>query len=68
MTTALDIATIRGVKAVKARVSTANLASRRVLERCGFGQTGQAEAPDGSSQTFLGYRKELVAASALAEH
>ena len=62
--TALDIAAIRGVKTLKARVSTANLASRRVLENCGFGQTGQAEAPNGSSETFIGYRKELVGASA----
>lgn len=57
---ALDIAARRGVKAVQARVSTANPASRRVLEHCGFGQTGQAEAPAGSSETFIGYRKELV--------
>ena len=60
---ALDIAARRGVKALKARVSTANLASRRVLEHCGFGQTGQAEAPTGSSETFIGYRKELVGVS-----
>jgi ribosomal-protein-alanine N-acetyltransferase len=56
---ALDIAGRRGVKAVTARVSTANLASQRVLERCGFDQTGQAEAPDGSSEVFVGYRKDL---------
>ena len=60
---ALDIAATRGVKTLKARVSEANLASRHVLERCGFGQTGPTEAPDGSSQTFIGYRKELVGAS-----
>ena len=57
---ALDIAATRGVKIVQARVSTANLASRRVLQHCGFVQTGQAEAPDGSSEAFIGYRKELV--------
>jgi ribosomal-protein-alanine N-acetyltransferase len=61
--TALDIAATRGVEAVKARVSTANLASRRVLERCGFDHMGQAEAPNGSSQTFIGYRKDLAGAS-----
>ena len=56
---ALDIAARRGVKTLQARVSTANLASRRVLQHCGFVQTGQAEAPDGSAETFIGYRKEL---------
>lgn len=60
---ALDIAAARGVKAVKGRVSTANLASRRVLERCGFDHLGQADAPDGSSETFVGYRKDLVGAA-----
>lgn len=65
--TALDIAARRGVRTVKARVSTANLASRRVLEHCGFDQTGQAESPDGFSETFIGYRKELVGAPD-AEH
>jgi len=59
--TALEIAATRGVKTVKARVSTANRASRRVLEHCGFGQTGQAEAPNGSSEPFIGYRKDLDA-------
>lgn len=58
---ALDIAATRGVKSVKARVSAANLVSRRVLERCGFGQTGPAESPNGSSDPFVGYRKDLVA-------
>jgi len=61
--TALDIAATRGVKAVKARVSTANLASPRVLERCGFDHMGPAEAPNGSSMAFIGYRKELAGAS-----
>jgi ribosomal-protein-alanine N-acetyltransferase len=60
--TALDIAATRGVKTVKARVSTANLASRRVLERCGFSQSGRAEAPTGSAKTFIGYRKDLAGA------
>jgi len=62
--TALDIAAVRGVKTLKARVSAANLASRRVLERCGFAQTGQAEAPNVSFETFIGYRKEIVCAPA----
>lgn len=59
---ALDIAATRGVQTVKARVSVANLASRRVLEHCGFDQTGRIEAPNGSSETFVGYRKDLVSA------
>lgn len=58
--TALDIAATRGVKTVRARVSATNLASRRVLEHCGFDRTGQIEAPNGSSETFIGYRKDLV--------
>ncbi len=62
VTTALDIAAMRGVKTMKARVSTANLASRRVLERCGFSQSGRAEAPTGSAKTFIGYRKDLAGA------
>jgi [ribosomal protein S5]-alanine N-acetyltransferase len=62
--TALEIAATRGVTTVQARVSTANPASRCVLEHCGFDQTGQAEAPNGSSATFIGYRKDLVGASA----
>ncbi len=57
---ALDTAAGLGVQAVTARVSIANLASRRVLEHCGFVQTGQVDAPDGSSDTFLGYRKDLA--------
>lgn len=60
---ALDIAATRGVQTVKARVSTANLPSRRVLERCGFEHTGQTEAPTGQPRTFIGYRKELAGAS-----
>lgn len=57
--TALEIAASIGVKTVKARVSTENLASHRVLQHCGFSQTGQAEAPNGSLKTFIGYRKDL---------
>lgn len=60
---ALDIAATRGVETVKARVSTANLASRRVLEHCDFDQTGQAATPDGASGSFIGYHKDLVAAA-----
>jgi len=56
---ALELAAARGVTTVRARVATANLASQRVLLRCGFRQTGPAEAPAGSPKTFLGYRKEL---------
>ena len=56
---ALEIAATRGVTAVTARASIANVASRRVLERCGFAQTGQAEAPSGSSQVFIRYSKDL---------
>lgn len=56
---ALEIAATRGVRIVKARASMANFASRRVLERCGFVQTGRAEAPSGSSHTFIGYTKHL---------
>lgn len=60
---ALDIAATRGVRTVKARVAIANLASRRVLERCGFAQTGRIAAPSGTSQTFIGYRKDLAGTS-----
>ena len=56
---ALEIAATRGVRTVKARVSISNVGSRRVLERCGFAQTGPTEAPSGWSQTFIGYRKDL---------
>ena len=56
---ALEAAGRRGVRTVQARVSMANVPSRRVLEHCGFGQTGPAEAPDGSSETFVGYRRDL---------
>lgn len=59
VTDALEIAAARGVKTVKARASVANGGSRRVLERCGFAQTGRTEAPDGWSETFIGYRKDL---------
>jgi ribosomal-protein-alanine N-acetyltransferase len=57
--TALDVAAQRGVRTVKARISTENLPSRRLLERCGFAPTGREEAPDGAAGTFDGYRKDL---------
>ena len=56
---ALEIAATRGVRTVKVRVSIANAGSRRVLECCGFAQTGRTEAPSGSSQIFIGYSKDL---------
>ncbi len=56
---ALEIAAARGVTTVKARVSVANPGSRRVLERCGFIQTGPAEAPADASDSFIGYSKDL---------
>ena len=59
VTNALEVAAMRGVRTVMARVSIANVGSRRVLERCGFAHTGRTEAPRGWSQTFIGYRKEL---------
>jgi [ribosomal protein S5]-alanine N-acetyltransferase len=60
VTNALEIAATRGVRTVKARVSIDNVGSRRVLERCGFAQTGRTEAPSGRSQTFIGYGKDLA--------
>ncbi len=57
---ALELAARRGVRTVRARVSTANLPSRRVLERCGFAHTGDAEAPEGASTPFIGYRRDLA--------
>ena len=60
VTAALDLAATRGVRTVKARVSTANLPSRRVLEHCGFEHTGDAEAPEGASTPFIGYRRDLA--------
>ncbi|HEU5043399.1 MAG TPA: GNAT family N-acetyltransferase [Nocardioidaceae bacterium] len=56
---ALEIAATRGVRTVTARASVSNVGSRRVLERCGFTQTGPTEPPSGWSQTFIGYRKDL---------
>jgi ribosomal-protein-alanine N-acetyltransferase len=56
---ALEIAATRGVRTVKARVSISNVGSRRVLEHCGFTETGPTEPPSGWSQTFIGYRKDL---------
>ena len=60
--TALEVAATRGVKTVKARVSTENLASHRVLQHCGFIKTGLAEAPGGSQRSFIGYRRDLRSA------
>ncbi len=57
--TALEIAASTGVAKVKARVSTENLASRGVLQHCGFRETGQADAPNGSLDIFIGYLKDL---------
>lgn len=56
VTLALDLASRHGVQSVYARVSTINLTSQRVLERCGFEPTGRAEPPEVSSKTFIGYR------------
>ncbi|HET8562097.1 MAG TPA: GNAT family N-acetyltransferase [Marmoricola sp.] len=56
---ALGIAAARGVRTVKARAAVANVGSRRVLERCGFVQTGRAEAPGDRSEPFIGYRVDL---------
>lgn len=58
VTTALEVAASHGVTTVKARVSTENLTSHRVLHHCGFEQTGQTEAPN-ASLNFIGYRKDL---------
>lgn len=57
---ALEVAASRGVGSVTARASMANWRSRRVLERCGFEQTGVTGSPDGSSTNFIGYRKDLA--------
>jgi [ribosomal protein S5]-alanine N-acetyltransferase len=59
VTLALELAATRGVRTVLARVSTTNLASQRVLERCGFQPTGPAEPPKGSSRIFIGYRRDI---------
>ncbi|MFC6704200.1 GNAT family N-acetyltransferase [Flexivirga alba] len=56
---ALSEADARGVRTVRARVSTANLASQRVLEHCGFGCEGPVDAPVGVDKEFVGYRKIL---------
>ena len=57
---ALDNAARRGVQRVRARVSTANPGSRRVLERCRFESVGPAEVPDGTSGSFGEYRADLT--------
>lgn len=59
VTGALELAAAHGVRRVRARVATTNPASRRVLEHCGFTLTGPADAPAGSTKSFLGYHKEL---------
>lgn len=53
---ALDRARDRGVHSIMARVAVDNPRSQRVLERCGFTETGPAETPAGSNRTFRGYR------------
>lgn len=59
VTAMLALATERGVRSVRARVATTNLASLRVLERCGFTPTGPTAAPPGSTKTFVGYHRGL---------
>lgn len=59
VTEALEVAATRGVRTVKARVAIANPASHRVLEHCGFARVGRTESPSDSSQTFIGYHKDL---------
>lgn len=56
---ALEIAAARGVTTVQARASAANGASRQVLTRCGFAETGPAEAPSDRGQPFVGYVRHL---------
>ena len=60
---ALDTAARTGVETVKARVALQNVPSRRVLEHCGFELTGPEVAPDGSTEAFLGYRKNVASSS-----
>lgn len=62
---ALEIAATRGVRTVQAHASIANPGSHRVLESCGFAQTGWTEAPSDSSQAFIGYIKDLDSTSGL---
>lgn len=60
---ALRIAGARGVRTVFARASTVNIASQRVLEKCGFSATGQTDPPADSSNAFVGYRRALRGSS-----
>jgi ribosomal-protein-alanine N-acetyltransferase len=53
---ALQITREHGVRSITARVALDNLASQRVVQRCGFTATGLADAPTGSHKTFMGYR------------
>lgn len=55
----LDLAATRGVREVCARASTTNVASQRVLEKCGFEAIGAVEPPAGVQRSFVGYRKQL---------
>lgn len=57
---ALEQARAGGVARVRARASTRNVGSQRVLTRCGFTPTGPTPAPPGSTESFLGYAAELV--------
>lgn len=60
---ALAHAAARGVRSVRARVAVTNLASVRVLEKCGFVLTGPTPEPDATFGPLLGYRIPLEAAS-----
>lgn len=51
----LRLAVQHGVRTVRARVATSNIASQRVLEHCGFVQFGPVEPPVGSPRSFVGY-------------
>ena len=53
---ALQIAREHGVRSITARVALDNLASHRVVQRCGFAALGLVDAPPGSNRTFMGYR------------
>ncbi|MBK7723214.1 MAG: GNAT family N-acetyltransferase [Austwickia sp.] len=58
----LQEAAAAGVTRVYARASAGNLASRRVLARCGFTATGPAPSPPGWAQPFIGYVIDLAPA------
>ena len=59
VTMALDEAAAEGVRVVRARASVSNVASQRVLERCGFTETGPTDPPAGSSKSFVGFVRWL---------